>query len=50
MSPEQINGLPVDGRSDEFSLAIMTHEALTRNQPFVAPETNAIMVKGLTGC
>jgi len=48
MSPEQINGLPVDGRSDQFSLAILTHEALTHRSPFPGSETSAVVVKILT--
>ncbi len=34
MSPEQIQGTPVNGRSDQFSLAIVAYELLTRKLPF----------------
>jgi serine/threonine protein kinase len=37
MSPEQVLGLEVDGRTDQFSLAIMAREALTRQSPFTGP-------------
>lgn len=36
MSPEQIQGLPLDGRSDQFSLAIVAYEVLTGAKPFTA--------------
>ena len=35
MSPEQIEGRPVDGRSDQFALAVITYELLTGEKPFV---------------
>lgn len=34
MSPEQINGRPLDGRSDIFSLAVVFFELLTGQLPF----------------
>ena len=34
MSPEQIEGQPVDGRSDQFSLAVLAYELLTGVRPF----------------
>ncbi|PYP71192.1 MAG: hypothetical protein DMD41_13235 [Gemmatimonadetes bacterium] len=35
MSPEQFESRTVDGRSDQYSLAIMTYEALTASVPFM---------------
>jgi len=34
MSPEQIEGLPVDGRSDQFALSVLAYELLTGERPF----------------
>ncbi|HEY5941111.1 MAG TPA: protein kinase [Gemmatimonadales bacterium] len=34
MSPEQAKGLEVDGRADQYSLAIVGHQILTGKQPF----------------
>jgi len=36
MSPEQIEAQPVDGRSDQFSLAVVAYELLTGARPFLA--------------
>ena len=35
MSPEQIEAQPVDGKSDQFSLAVMAYELLTGVRPFL---------------
>jgi serine/threonine protein kinase len=34
MSPEQIEALPVSGRSDQFSLAVVAYELLSGDRPF----------------
>ena len=42
-APEQIRGLPVDGRADQYSLACMAFALLTGNLPFRRPETMATL-------
>jgi len=43
MSPEQINGVQLDGRSDLYSLSISLYEMITGKRPFDGDNTFAIM-------
>ena len=45
MSPEQVRGDPVDGRSDQFSLAVMAYELLTGKKPFPGDNLTAVIFK-----
>jgi eukaryotic-like serine/threonine-protein kinase len=47
MSPEQLRGKPLDGRTDEYSLALMTVEMLTGSLPFTGQSQQEIMIARL---
>jgi eukaryotic-like serine/threonine-protein kinase len=42
MSPEQIMGLPVDGRSDLFSAGVILYQFLTGERPFTGSSTTTM--------
>ena len=45
MSPEQISGKTVDGRADQYSLAVMLYEVLTGEKPFVADSLPTLLFR-----
>jgi serine/threonine-protein kinase len=48
MSPEQVQGFEVDGRSDQFSLAVIAYEILTGERPFGGEHLSTIVYKIVT--
>ncbi len=42
MSPEQIEGVPIDRRSDQFSLGVVVYELLAGEKPFAAENLPAL--------
>jgi serine/threonine-protein kinase len=49
MSPEQISGQKVDGRSDIFSLGAVFYEMLVGRPPFTGDDLNAVLYQVLHG-
>jgi serine/threonine-protein kinase len=49
MSPEQLRGERVDGRSDIFSLGCVLHELITGRRPFAGPSAADVMAAILHG-
>ena len=47
MSPEQLRGKPIDGRTDVYALALMTYEMLTGALPFRAKTQQETMIARL---
>jgi tRNA A-37 threonylcarbamoyl transferase component Bud32/class 3 adenylate cyclase len=48
MSPEQLMGQPVDGRSDLFSAGVVLYQFLTGEKPFAGERTTTIIHKVLS--
>jgi serine/threonine-protein kinase len=48
MSPEQVSGEPVDGRSDVYSLGVVAFLALSGRYPFDSETPSAILVSHVT--
>ncbi len=45
MSPEQVQGLEIDGRSDQFSLAVIAYEILTGERPFSGEHLSTVVYR-----
>src|ERR1041385_1629023 len=45
MSPEQVQGRGVDGRSDQFSLAVIAYEMLTGEKPYTGEHLTTVVYK-----
>ena len=45
MSPEQVQGQTVDGRSDQFSLAVIAYEMLTGEKPYTGEHLTTVVYK-----
>jgi serine/threonine-protein kinase len=49
MAPEQLMGLPADGRTDLWACGVILYELLTGTSPFLAETPGAVMHKVLQG-
>jgi len=45
MAPEQVVGMPLDGRSDLYSAAIVLYEALAGRTPFLSSEKTEFLIR-----
>src|SRR3954468_8168756 len=48
MSPEQVQGHSVDGRSDQYSLAVIAYETLTGEKPYTGEHLTTVVYKIVT--
>ena len=48
MSPEQVQGRAVDGRSDQFSLGVIAYEILTGEKPYTGEHLTTVVYKIVT--
>ncbi len=45
MSPEQVQGKVVDGKADQFALAVVAYEMLTGEKPFTGEQLTTVLYK-----
>lgn len=45
MAPEQVQGHPLDGRADQFSLAVIAFEMLTGEKPFTGEQLTTVVYR-----
>lgn len=48
MSPEQLRGMPLDGRADLYSLGVVLHHLLTGDVPYRASDSLAVGIMHMT--
>jgi serine/threonine-protein kinase PpkA len=49
MSPEQVQGMPLDSRSDLYSLGVIFYEMLTGNKPYTGATALELMDRHVCG-
>jgi serine/threonine protein kinase len=49
MSPEQVQGKPVDGRTDQYSLAVVAYQMFAGERPYKAETLPTLMYKIISG-